>query len=165
MTDARLPARWLTDPVMDALSDRAIRTFHNSLMWSNEAGTDGRLPQRAMRFLHPEGVDNRTLKELIDAGIWQTESGGVFVPEWNGRMGQELAEVVEGRREGNRKRQQLHRERKRVKVTITGDVTGDVTGFEEDRTGQDTTGQAYRADDSAVPEWPVAEIGRGRKAS
>ncbi|WP_157078833.1 hypothetical protein [Herbiconiux solani] len=167
MTDARLPGRWLTDPRMDGLSDRAWRTFTGSLMWSNEAGTDGKIPPRAMRFLHPEGVDSATTAELIKAGLWAPDEGTVFVPNWE-LMGQELAEVVNARRAGNRTRKRNERERRKTKVTevVTADVTRDVTGSQEDRTGKDRTGKDRQGiAEAKVTSWPVVVPGSGRVAS
>lgn len=163
MVDARLPGRWITDPRMDALSDRAWRTFTGALMWCNEAGTDGVVPQHSLRFLHPQGVDTKTLAELVDAGLFEPEGKAVRVCEWV-ENGQELAETVRQRRQDNRDRQRRHRATKRKPVT--GDVTRDVTG-ESLRTGEERPGQERRGLDSeAVTDWPTAVPGQGlREAS
>lgn len=161
MTDARLPGRWLTDPTMDALSDRAWRTFTGGLMWSNEAGTDGLIPARALRFLHPRGVDGATASELVNAGLWEQGDDSFTVPHWKKR-GQELASVVEQRREDNRLRQAAWRDKEKAKrKAVTRDVTPDV-GQEHDRT-RTGTGQADTASrfhKSMSPGWPVREIPR-----
>lgn len=164
MTDARLPGRWLTDPVMDGLSDRAWRTFTGALMWSNEAGTDGHVPARALRFLHPLGVDQATASEMVAAGLWTQGEASFTVCDWKKR-GQELSSVVEQKREDNRLRQAAWREKERGrKKTVTRDVTPDV-GQEHDTTGTGT-GQANRAGNSlemVQPKdegWPVVQIPR-----
>lgn len=79
MTDAQLSGPWLTNPTMDGLSARAWRTFTGSLMWSNEAGTDGRITTRSLRFLHPEGTDDVTRDELVGAELWALTADGIEV--------------------------------------------------------------------------------------
>jgi hypothetical protein len=138
MTDTRLPSRWLLDPAMEQLTDRAWRTFTGSLMWSNEAGTDGFMPRRSLRFFHPEGVDSATLAEIMAAGLWVQEGNDLRVPDWE-KNGQELREVVDGRRAGARERKRAERDRK--KKAAAESVTRDVTRVEEDRQGKDRQGQ------------------------
>jgi hypothetical protein len=144
MTDTRLPSRWLLDPAMEQLSDRAWRTFTGSLMWSNEAGTDGFMPRRSLRYFHPEGVDSATLGEILAAGLWVEDGQDLRVPDWE-KNGQELRETVEARRAGNRQRNRSYRQRK--KGTVTRDVTHHVTRSEEDRQGQDRQGQDRQGQD------------------
>jgi len=166
MTDSRLPGRWLTDDTMDSLSDRAWRTFTGSLMWSNEQGTDGAIPARSLRFLHPLGVDPPTTDELVAARLWARTKTGVQVRGWV-EMGQETAAKVQQRREANRLKSSRHRAKKGP--AYPGDVTGDVTGVDEgqDRRGQDRTGQALdgQADQGKVTSWPTAVPGSGQRAS
>lgn len=163
MTDSRLPGRWLIDPVMDGLSDRAWRTFTGSLMWSNEAGTDGRLPKRAMRLLHPEGVDSATLRELVEAHLWEPSGADVQIPDWDRRMGQALAATVERQRDLNRDRQAKHRAKQRLPSRITNDITRDSTGdLMRESPGEDTTGAGAGTTSGArtINAWPVASIGQ-----
>ena len=68
MTDARLPGRWLTDPHLEALSDRLWRVHTGALMWSAEQGTDGLLPRRTLRLLHPEIATLDDAQALVDHG-------------------------------------------------------------------------------------------------
>lgn len=154
MTDTRLPSRWLLEPTMEQLSDRAWRTFTGSLMWSNEAGTDGFMPRRSLRLFHPEGVDSATLDELLQSGLWVSEGSDLRVPDWE-KKGQELRETVEARREGNRERQRMSRasKKKHKEVTVTRDVTRDVTDVEEDRTGKDRRGQDEVLSQSSKPNF------------
>ena len=56
MVDARLPARWLQMMQFDALSDEAWRVFTGGLMWCVANGTDGHVPARYLKVLHPGGV-------------------------------------------------------------------------------------------------------------
>lgn len=150
MTDARLPGRWLLNPVMDSLSDRAWRTFTGSLMWSAEQATDGVLTDRSLRLLHPDGVDPLTLEELLRAGLWErTESGIVSVANWSET--QSTSEQLARGREMNKQRQQRHRARAQEKAAtaspdpVTGDVTRDRTGDVtrvSPRQGKDRQGKA-----------------------
>lgn len=125
MPDARLPGRWLTDIRFDRLSDRAHRTFTNSLMFAVENGTDGLIERRQMRFLHPDGVDDRTESELVAAGLWfQTVEGVKVLKTWSET--QTKAEDLEKRREAARDRQRLFREKHKPQ-SVTERVTRDVT--------------------------------------
>lgn len=175
MTDSRLPGRWLTDPVMDNLSDPAWRAFTGSLMWSNEAGTDGDVPARQMRLIHPQGSPpKRVVDELVAAGLWERTSSGVQVLDWQGN-GQELASVVEEKRRVNRERQ---RKRRRIQkeaspTAVTRDVTRDVgQDVGQERTGTVTgtgtgtgtgTAQQFTAnerhhDDASAVNWETVPI-------
>jgi hypothetical protein len=134
MTDARLPGHWLHDPTLDGLSDRAWRTYTGSLMWSAEHGTDGYLPPRAMRLLHPDGVDAATKAELTAAGRWEVAPADAYrVTGWPKH--QSLAADVEWQRERNRRKVADYRTRERAKADKTTPVTGDVTGHVTDDTG------------------------------
>lgn len=161
MTDSRLPGRWLIDPTMDGLSDRAWRTFTGSLMWSNEAGTDGAVPARQLRLVHPLGVDATTTQELVDAGLWSRTGDGIRVENWV-ENGQEFAAVVRAQREKARLRQQKHRQRVRSEVAPTPSVTRDDERDVGRDVGQDSdrtvtgTGQALMS--PVVEDWETREI-------
>jgi hypothetical protein len=112
MTDARFPGYWLTDPTMDALTDRAFRTYVNSLAYGAEHGTDGHLPCRALRLLHPLGVDDTTAAELVAAAKWEPLPDGCYqVGDWDHT--QSLAKQVEWQRQRNRLKVRAFRERER----------------------------------------------------
>jgi hypothetical protein len=145
MTDARLPGPWLTRLSWMRLSDRAVRTLAQSLMWSNEAGSDGDLPTDCHHYLHPLGVDDATAGELIAAGWWERTPTGYRVPDWTGTAGQESAAKVANRRANQRRRQQDHRDRQR-------DVTRDIAGY---LVGQDRQGQAV-TEHTLIPTSPAA---------
>jgi hypothetical protein len=133
VTDARLPGHWLNDWTLDGLSDRAWRTYAASLMWSAEQGTDGVLPEHAMRWLHPLGVDDETRSELVAAGRWEPLPRGFRVlPEWSTH--QSLAADVEWQRERNRRKNKAARDRART-TQLPGHVTGHAGG--EERQGED----------------------------
>ncbi len=131
MTDARLPSRWLTDPQMDALTDRLWRIHTAALMWSAEQGTDGQIPRRTLRLLHPDGGTAADADELAAAGLWQVADTGYEVNGW--ARTQSLAVEVEATRAANRERQARHRARLAVTPApaapvVTRDVTRDITG-------------------------------------
>ncbi len=147
MTDARVPGIWLHDPVMEGLTDCAWRTFIGSLMWCAEHGTDGRIPARALRLLHPVGVDDTTAAELVANDRWAPLPDGAYqVVNWS--HDQSMAADIEWQRERNRRKNRAHRDRHRTgHVTghgaghgaghatgplpghVTGHVTGYVTGY------------------------------------
>jgi hypothetical protein len=106
------------------LSDRAARTFTASLMWSNESGTDGKLPPECYGFLHPLGLDNPTAEELVSAGWWKSGPDGYYIPDWTGASGQESAATVATRKANNRKYQAEHRARKAAEEAAKGESLG-----------------------------------------
>jgi hypothetical protein len=164
MTDARLPGRWLLDPRMDALSDRAWRVWTAALMFSAEQGTDGLIVRRSFRYLHEHGVEAPVLDELMAAGLVEiTDDGGMQVLNWV-QMGQSLAQSIEQAREAARTRKQNERARKREKGT--GDRVRDVTRDDvgQDRTGEDRPGHGEEEPagvGARVHDWPVREPGSG----
>jgi hypothetical protein len=108
---------------MDGLSDRAFRTFVNSLAYGAEHGTDGHLPRRALRVLHPEGVDEATAAELVTADKWSPQPDGCYeVADWE--RTQSLSKQVEWQHERNRRKVRAYRERQRTDDGVTGYVTG-----------------------------------------
>lgn len=170
MTDARLPGRWLLDPRMDALSDRAWRIWTNVLMYSNEQGTDGLVARSAFRFLHADGVSAEILDELVAVDLIDIVDGGSMqVRNWVG-IGQETAERVEQRREANREKSRSYRDRRRKKnpSDVTGDATGDAGGVDEgqeqdmdsDRTGPGSGGQRV----NVTPMWTAVQPGSGLRS-
>lgn len=169
MTDARLPGRWLMNMKIAALSDRAWRVFTSALMWSNEQGTDGRIPPLALRFLYPADIPASVIDELVNAELAERrQDGGFDVRDW--AKTQSAAAEVEHQRERNRTKVRAHRER-RKSADVTGAVTGDVTGYEpghtprtgKDRQGQDRRGAKYGEGSTAEPPltWAVAQIPSG----
>jgi hypothetical protein len=130
MVDARLPVEWLGSIRIDNLSDRAFRILAGALMWCNGQGTDGAIPARYTKYLHPDGEDQSAFDELEAAGIWRRTHDGYILPGWSDDLRQSTAEEVERYREGARRRQQAYRDRQRgghSPTQITGPVTRDVT--------------------------------------
>jgi hypothetical protein len=111
MTDSRLPDRWLTNHSYLDLSDTSWRLFTYGLMWSNQQGTDGRIPKSCLRVLG-QTVDGIAVNELIAAGKWvETFDGFQFVGDWEADLGQSWAGDVENKRALNRDRQRSFRAR------------------------------------------------------
>lgn len=135
MTDARLPGRWLTDPSIDALSDRIWRVHTSALMWSAEQGTDGLIPRRTLRLLHPEGASVSDADALVSAGLWSAEEDAYQVLDWD--RTQSLAADVERKRELDRERKR----RQRAKEPVTRDGMRDGTR-ESPRLGEERLGEA-----------------------
>lgn len=134
MVDARLPAEWLGSIRIDNLSDRAFRVLAGALMWCNGQGTDGVVPSRYTKYLHPDGDDPVAFEELERAGLWTREDEGFVLTGWNDELRQSTAEEVQRYREAARRRQRAYRERRKG-VGADGDIgsrtapwdTGDVT--------------------------------------
>jgi hypothetical protein len=148
MTDARMPGSWLYDPVLDALSDRAWRTFVGSLMWSAEQGTEGDLPARSLRLLHPDGIADVIADELVTAKRWGRTSTGFKVLDWT--KTQSRAADVERQRSRNRRNTQAFRDRQRGiehdGSRVSDDVITDVSADVRD----DALGQARQGKDSVT---------------
>lgn len=114
MVDARLPAEWLGSIRIDNLSDRAFRILAGALMWCNGQGTDGSVPARYTKYLHPDGEDSAAFDELEQAGIWNRTEEGFLLVGWSKELRQSTAAEVEHYREGARLRQKAYRDRRRV---------------------------------------------------
>ena len=100
MTDARLRGEWVSSMKFDNLSDKAWRIFTGALMWSAENGTDGFIPDRYSKRLHPDGSDIQAEWELSEAGLWEKTrdadgNKGMQLVDWDGALGQSLAIQVE----------------------------------------------------------------------
>lgn len=135
MTDARLRAEWLGRMKFDALSDTAWRVFTGALMWSVENGTDGKIPSRYLRYLHPDGEQPAAYDEILEAGIWEESFDGYRLLEWDGELGQSTAAQMETYKENARIRQRRHREqeRKRLSSKTTKAGTRSLTAGQETR--------------------------------
>ena len=120
MTDARLPGRWLTDPNLEALSDRLWRVHTGALMWSAEQGTDGLIPRRTLRLLHPDVATTSDALTLVGEGLWAIEGDDFRVLDWE--QSQSLDADVKRRRELDRERKR----RQRTKVDVPRDGMPDV---------------------------------------
>lgn len=134
MVDARLPAEWLGSIRIDNLSDRAFRVLAGALMWCNGQGTDGVVPDRYTKYLHPDGDDPSAFDELERAGLWERTAEGFLLAGWSGDLRQSTAEEVSRYREAARRRQKAYRDRQRGALNVAPvdqseapPLTGDVT--------------------------------------
>ena len=125
MTDARLRGEWVNAIKFDGLSDVAWRAFTGALMWSAQNGTDGHIPQRYLKRLHPDGEKPAAFDELVSNGIWARSADGFMLSDWDGAMGQSSALQVETYKANGRKRQSVFREKTRRNLAVS-------IGFEPD---------------------------------
>jgi hypothetical protein len=127
MVDARLPAEWLGSIRIDDLSDRAFRVLAGALMWCNGQGTDGSIPARYTRYLHPDGNDEAAFAELIDAGLWIRVDDGYQMVGWSSHLRQSTAAEVEHYRESSRLRQKAYRDRQRATGSVASGSCADAS--------------------------------------
>lgn len=165
MTDTRLAESFLTHPALDALSDAAHRVYVLGLVYAVSHGTDGRLPRRALRYLHPDGAQPVLVDELLAAGLWQRTGEDYRVRHFlryqsSAEQVRLAAEARQAQRasEAERKREQRAKRKAAespggvppdVPPDVPGDAGRDSTGQDSDRTGQ--AGQAPRSEQL----WPV----------
>lgn len=113
MVDARLPAEWLGSIRFDNLSDRAFRILAGALMWCNGQGTDGAVPARYTKYLHPDGDDQDAFDELESAGLWSLVEDGYLLAGWSGDLHQSTAEEIHRYRDAAKRRQKAYRDRQK----------------------------------------------------
>jgi hypothetical protein len=156
------------------------------LLWSAEQGTDGHIPTRYVRALHPDGEKLDAAREVAQAGIWEINPDGIQFIDWSGRLGQSTALEVETAKASARDRQKRWRERERQKTANaigfvdqtpqslrelgeTRDVTryetrpdtGDVgtgTGTGKGQVLQGDSHEISATETGEVLDWPVTEI-------
>lgn len=156
--DARFPDRALTDPVLDGLSDAALRVFVNGWAYAVGQNTDAVIPSRALRLLHPDGARPDAAAELVAAGAWATEGDG-----WRAVLFadcQTSAAEVDRLRAAARERQQRSRARRDVtkpargrdKPRDKGRDTGCDMSTSEPPAEEDRHGSSRVTDESP---WPV----------
>lgn len=175
MTDARLRGEWLHALKFNELSGDAWRVFTSALMWSAESGTDGRVPMRYVRLLHPDGDKPDAAAELVTAGIWNRTADGYQLVDWDGALGQSTAAQVETYKAHARKRSRDFRERERVKLakSVTRDATDDVTRDVREHVGKgegegsgygevpfSSENESVNSDTGEVFDWPTASLGQ-----
>jgi len=140
MTDARLKGGWLTAMRYADLDDTTWRVFTSALMWCAENGTDGRIPTRYLRALHPDGPRPDAHDALAAAGLWRATADGYELVGWADELGQSTAQQVEAYKSGNRERTRRLRERRAAAARdVARDTTVDTTAHETDDVTRDTT--------------------------
>lgn len=110
------------------MPDRTWRVFTSALMWSAEQGTDGDIPDRYVRMLHPEGADEADLAPLLDAGLLVKREGGYTLAGWSdpNALRQSTDEQVKSYRQRKRENQAAYRQRRRESGNVTGNEGGHV---------------------------------------
>ncbi len=167
MTDTRLPEAWLTDPVLDALSSDAIRVFFFGLMWSNTNGTDGVIPERVLRLLHPDGKRQDCVEELVAARLWRVQQSAGTYRVVGFLDHQTSAAEMEAKRKLNRERQrqfrqrQMKEKRRQLVESAAPDVTRDVTDNVGRYVGQEQEQEQEQANNGNEPP---TDRGRARDA-
>jgi len=139
MVDARLPAEWLGSIRFDNLSDRAFRILAGALMWCNGQGTDGAVPARYTKYLHPDGDDQDAFDELEACGLWSRVQDGYVLLGWTDDLHQSTAEEIQRYREAGRRRQKAYRDRQRG-----ASADAQESALSEPRTMHDVTRNATR---------------------
>lgn len=137
MTDTRLPEHFLTSPTLDGLSSDAFRVYVNGLMWSVTHGTDGLLPERALRYLHPDGKRSEQLTELVTARLWEHDDAGYHVPDF--LKYQTPATQIEKARATDRERKRIARQQQLDRAGPSPDLS--VSDRTSDRTADRTSGR------------------------
>lgn len=138
MADARLRGAWLGKMRFDDLSDTAWRVFTSALMWSVEQGTDGVIPSRYLKQLHPDGEQPSAIDDLVTAGIAERTDKGLELIDWAGELGQSTAAQVEEYKRNARERQRRRRGRL-TEVTSEGAGVGDRSAGRDDFAPRDVT--------------------------
>jgi hypothetical protein len=150
VTDTRLPEHYLTSATLDGLSDPAFRVYINGLMWSVTHGTDGGVPRRSLRWLHPDATaTGPAVVELAAAGLWTKCVDGWSIPDFL-RHQSSATEVQVGRDRAaaTKRRQRAHArddhslcspDNCSVVRMSTVDKGSGPGGTPEDRTGQDSS--------------------------
>lgn len=162
MTDARLPGRWLTDPNLEALSDRLWRVHTGALMWSAEQGTDGLIPRRTLRLLHPDAATSDDATTLVSEGLWAVEGDGFRVLDWENS--QSLDADVKRRRELDRERKRRQRSKANVTRDSMRDESRDVRressrrGESEDFSSRVSVSETRDARDDEIVEAEIVEL-------
>lgn len=108
--DARVPERALTDACLDGLSDAAYRIWVAGLVYAVGQSSDGRIPRRALRLLHPDGARLDLANELVECGVWKLDGDGWLNLRY--QPDQTTATDVERLREQSRQRSAKYRESK-----------------------------------------------------
>jgi hypothetical protein len=124
MVDARIKGEWLGTMRFDDLSDTAWRVFTSALMWSVENGTDGTIPTRYLRRLHPNGEQPVAFEQLAVADLWAATADGFELTDWDGALGQSTASQVATYKANGMKRARDYRERERSKLAKALGMTG-----------------------------------------
>ena len=148
MTDARLHMTFLTNHKVDGISDAAFRVYVNSIVLGSSQETNGHIPRRSLRLLHPEADLRASAAELEAARLWEPHGDGDGWQVHDFLDYQTPREQLARARANDRERKARERERKSARskpsrsenlsgpVVTNTDVTRDSVGQDRDRTGQ-----------------------------
>jgi len=113
MADARLRDTLIGDPKMENLTDTEFRVWTLGLVYANRHLTDGHIPARALRYLHPDGEKPVAVERLLALKLWvHHRDGGWQIHDY--LKSQSSAKQVTDYLEGNRRRQKEWRERQKA---------------------------------------------------
>ena len=156
----------------DSLSDTAWRVLTGGLMWCAENGTDGDIPSRYVKYLHPDGEKPDANLELVKAEIWIHSTTGYLFIDWNGALGQSTAAEVAAYRQNARERSRRYRDSQRKKLEdkttkalpqglkpedVMRDATSDVTRDVRAHVGEGI-GEGEAVDSEAGLAWETKPI-------
>ena len=143
MTWLKLSDDFADDCAAHSLTDAAVRTHLEGLLWCMRRGTGGELSDIHIRRCVETADPTTAIAELLAVGFWQRADGGYRI--LHGMDVQIEPDVLEQRRKNERERQRRKRredarlaaeaESRDSHVTVTRDVTRDP--------GQDRTGQVW----------------------
>lgn len=149
MTDTRLTPTFLGNTKIDDLDDLAFRVHVNGMVYAGSHETDGHIPRRALRHLHPEAVDLLSVAEqLVKAGVWEAAPEGYVVHDFLHH--QTPRAVLEQRREQEREKKRKQRQNRSPGERPGGTPLGDRADVPGSSVGQDRDrdrtglGQAYQ---------------------
>jgi hypothetical protein len=173
VTDARLRGQWLNHYKFEQLSDVAWRVFTTGLLWSNENGTDGYIPDKFLNRLHPEGRQQAAEREIAVAGLWERNGDGWKFNDWatkdrNG-LGQATHAQVQANlakareraaawRRAHPKQNVSSKNPERVTPYVTRSVTGEVGQGQATRTSDNQQDEEQQfqvnVDTGEISGWP-----------
>lgn len=174
VTDTRLAESFLTHPTVDGLSDAAHRVYVNGLVYAVAGSTDGHLPKRSLRLLHPEGTSAPVVHELLAAGLWTQHEGGYLIRNYlryqsSAEQVKQAAEARHAQREADAKRKREAREAARRKaagaageVPVPPDIRADIppdiqtgTTGRQGQAGKASKNEPTTEAETDEPTWPA----------
>ncbi len=110
MADTRLKDSLIGDPKMENLTDAEWRVWTLGYVYANKHLTNGHIPARALRYLHPDGEKPVAVERLLALRLWtHHRDGGWEIVDFLDT--QSSAKQVTDYLEGNRRRVKEWRER------------------------------------------------------
>lgn len=131
----KIPDSWLESDEVERLGSEAVMLHLSALSYSCRHGTDGKIPDSALRRLWPVSDLETVIKVLAEAGEWQRTDVGWFLPDWQLHL--LSRQEVEHRRQVSRETSERYRRHKAGDhslcercsfVRAAGDTSGDTSG-------------------------------------